>query len=375
MAHTVFHSADVRLFPAIALHAFGPTLFLLWVPFALIGTVALVRRGWWPHRFVLLVPVLMVPLFWFGFPANIDSRFLMPAVGPALLPLAFAFRRSAVWNRCVHIAYAIGMLWIVVGVRASIPAALPWFMDGWLALNGLVNPGFVIWFAAVALLMAATWRVVSARTRWAIPVMASLTLGTAALLAHGAASWCEPAQCEYLDTTSPYIRPNLVLGWRWVADNVKRSTVAYTGINLPYPLSGTQLTNRVIYVNIDGRPSWRFDDYDRAYRAGRFSPTPPLLATSSGELLAVSQRAGPRDDALRPRYDRMQGLRDAWVFNLHRLGVGHLFIAALSAYEIDYVWHNARGFPIEDEWAAADPAAFRVLYENAQVRIYAVSPE
>ena len=73
---------------------------------------------------------------------------------------------------------------------------------------------------------------------------------------------------------------------------------------------------------------------------------------------------------MRPRYERMQGDRNAWSRNLRVLGVDHLFISALSAYEIDNVWHNDYGFPIEDEWARADPQAFALVYENPQVRIY-----
>jgi hypothetical protein len=100
-----------------------------------------------------------------------------------------------------------------------------------------------------------------------------------------------------------------------------------------------------------------------------------VLAISSGELMPVSQHGATHGGALRPRYDRMQGLKEAWVFNLRRQRVGHLFVAALSAYEIDYVWHNADGFPIEDEWASTDPSAFHMVYDNPQVRIYAVNPE
>ena len=88
--------------------------------------------------------------------------------------------------------------------------------------------------------------------------------------------------------------------------------------------------------------------------------------------MPVDDRPGPRDDAARPRYERLEGLRYAWVDNLRVLDVDYLFISALSAYEIDYVWHNAGGFPIEDEWAGADPRAFHLRFENPQVRIYAV---
>src|SRR5262249_30653747 len=89
MLNTVFHTTDVRLFPPIAAHAFGPTLFVVWLPCALVGWIAMARRGWWPHAALAIVPLLMVPLYWFGFPVNVDSRFLLPAIGPALLPLAF----------------------------------------------------------------------------------------------------------------------------------------------------------------------------------------------------------------------------------------------------------------------------------------------
>jgi hypothetical protein len=231
---------------------------------------------------------------------------------------------------------------------------------------------FVIGFAGLTALMALAWRLGSRRARWALPSVVALCTASAAVLAAGGERWCLPSRCEYLDPTSPYIRANLVAGWRWIAANVRESTVAYTGINLPYPLTGEQLTNRVVYVNINGRPRWRFHDYDRAYRAGRFEPIPPLLATSSGELMPVAQRSGPRDDALRPRYERMEGVRDGWIANLETFGVRHLFIAALSAYEIDYLWHTDRGFPIEEQWAAHDPQPFRLEYENPQVRIYAV---
>jgi hypothetical protein len=375
MLNTIFHTTDVRLFPVMAARAFGPTLFLFWIPAAIVGGVQMVRRGWWPNGFVLLVPAVMIPLYWFGFPVNIDSRFLMPAIGPALLPFAFVFRDDARWNAGAHVVYAGGMVWTLIGLHADIPAAVPWFMQGWLALDGLVARPFALWFAVAATVVAAVWRLGQRTTTgWAIPLLVSIVASAATALTINADRWCRPSPCDYLATTSPYIRPTLLDGWRWMAEHVTHSTVAYTGINLPYPLTGPQLANRVIYVNIDGRPRWRFHDYDRAYRAGRFAPEEPLLATSSGELLPVAAGRGPRDDALRPRYERMQGSRDAWVFNLETEAVRHLFVAALSPYEIDFVWHNERGFPIEDEWAKSDPQMFQLLYENPQVRIYAIDP-
>jgi hypothetical protein len=190
------------------------------------------------------------------------------------------------------------------------------------------------------------------------------------LIVHAARS-CPGAQCEYLSTSSPYIREDSINGWQWLTNHVSGSIVAYTGNNLPYPLTGDRLTNRVVYVNIDGRPRWKFHDYARAFRSGRFSPEPPLLATSSGELLPLAKRDGP-NNALRPRFERMQGIREAWVDNLRRQNVDCLFVAVLSPYEINYVWHDDRGFPIEQTWADGDPRMFHLLYGNSIVRVYGI---
>lgn len=375
MLNTVFHTTETRLFPVIAAHAFGPTLFLIWLPAALVGGIALVRRGWWPHTVVALLPYVMAPLFWLALPVNIDSRFLMPAVLPALLPFAFVFGRSRVWNAGIHATYLASMVWILIGARTVIHASVPWFMDGWLTLSGLLTPDAVVWCAALAGLITAAWWAGPRRTRWAVSFAVALVSTAATALAMGSERWCGPAPCRYLDTTSPYIRANLIVGWRWVADHVRDATIAYTGINLPYPLTGAALTNRVVYVNIDGRPGWRFHDYERAYRTGRFAPAPPLLATRSGELLPLSARFGSSAGAIRPRYERMEGVREAWIDNLRRFRVEYLFVSALSAYEIDNVWHNHRGFPIEDEWAGADPQLFHLEYENPQVRIFSIDLE
>jgi hypothetical protein len=88
----------------------------------------------------------------------------------------------------------------------------------------------------------------------------------------------------------------------------------------------------------------------------------PATRAASGEV-----------DALRPRYERMEGVREAWEFNLTRLHARWLFISALSAYERDYVWHDDGDLPIEHAWAEADPAMFHLEYQSAGVRIYSIA--
>jgi len=369
MLNTVFHTADFALLPAIIAHAFGPSLVLVWLPCAVAGWIGMARRGWWPHGVLALLPLLMLPLYWYGLPVNIDSRFLMPAVAPALLPLAFVFSSRPRWNTSVHAFYAASMIWIVVGAPVTLPGSLPWFMRGWLALDGLVASGYLLLFAATGAALAATLTVARRTPRFAASIVAIGVVGIATGISLHAERACAP-RCDYLKTTPTYIRREYVDAWDWLDANLHESTIAYTGINLPYPLTGEGLTNRVVYVAIDGRRRWRLHDYDRAYRNGRFDPQPPLLATSSGELKPISARSGPREDAVRPRYARMQGDPGAWQFSLTAMNVRYVFVAALSAYEVDYVWHNDEGFPIEDDWAKAGPTRFQPVFENRMVHIY-----
>jgi hypothetical protein len=161
-----------------------------------------------------------------------------------------------------------------------------------------------------------------------------------------------------------------------VTEHTSHATIAYAGNNVPYPLFGDHLTNRVCYVNIDRHRDWRFHDYDKAHRRrGHDDPEPAArLAVSSGVLTPGGSPSRRPADMVRPRYPRMAGDRDAWIQNLKGRGVDRLFVTTFSAYEIDYNWHDAGGFPIEAEWARSDPAGFTLLYENPQVRVFAVHP-
>ncbi|HEX7138121.1 MAG TPA: glycosyltransferase family 39 protein [Vicinamibacterales bacterium] len=374
MLNTVFHTSDLTLLPSIVAHAFGPSLVFVWLPCAVAGWIKMARRGWWPHGVLALLPLLMVPLYWYGLPVNIDSRFLMPAVAPALLPLAFVFSSRPHWNVAVHAIYAASMIWVIVGAPVTLPASLPWFMRGWLALDGLIASEYLLLFAGVGTALAVTLYLARRSPGFALSIVAIGIVAIATGISLHAERACS-SPCEYLQTTSPYIRGEYLEAWHWLDANLHDSTIAYTGINLPYPLTGERLTNRVVYVAIDGHRRWRLHDYDRAYRNGRFDPRPPLLATSSGELKPVGAQSGPRQDAVRPRYERMQGNPDAWQFSLAAMNVRYVFVAALSAYEVDYVWHNGEGFPIEDDWAKAGPMRFQRLFENGQVHIYEFGQE
>jgi hypothetical protein len=380
MNHSVFHTTDPRLLSVMLAHAFGTPLVLVWLPFAAVGARAMAsarpRREAW---LLLGAPLVMIPLYWFAIPDNVDSRFMLPIALLALLPLAFVFRSSRGWTIAMHAALCAGLVWIVVGRNAELPARLPYFMGGWLSLQGIVSRAFLGAFAALALLTGTLACAVVAMRRGGIapawPALIAIAAIECAAATIGAQRGCAPGPCALLAISPTFIRSTTIDAWEWSARNIRGATIAYTGNNVPYPLAGDHLTNRVVYVNIDRHADWRFHDYERAHRRRRDDTAPAAaLATPSGVLMPIAGPARWHADAVRPRYERMQGDRAAWIANLRASGVDRLFVSALSAYEIDYVAHNDGGFPIEDDWARADPSTFTVVYENPQIRIYAVRP-
>lgn len=371
MNNSIFHLDQVRYALPIAAHAFGVTLSVAAWPLVLLGWVRMARRPWWPGRWLVLVPFVTWSIFWFVLPDNIDGRFLLPALGPALVPVAMAFGGRRVWNGVLHVL-CLGIAgWVIVGWPTQVIVPGPWFFRGWFELGGIVSPNSVALVAAATAAFAAIW-FLAGRSRWVTPVVALLVGSTATILALGEDTRCAPGPCDRLHVSDPFIRAGLSEVWAWMDGHVHDATVAYTGINLPYPLAGSHLSNRVIYVNIDGHPGWRLHDYDRAYRAGRFDPVPPALAVASGELEPVPPRTGPRDDASRPRYERLEGVPALWIHNLDVLGVDDVFVARLSAYEIDVQSHGPEGFPVEEGWMEADPDRFTLAFGNHDARVYAV---
>jgi len=353
-------------------HAFGAAFFLLVVPAMTCVLAAVVRRkAWWPAGFVLLTSMAMVVLCWVGVSDNTDTRFLLPAVVTTVTLFPVAFGRDRRLNAGIHALFVLGMTTILIGADAQLRVSLPWYMGDWLSLHGLVDRPFLAYFLVLAVAAAAALRIAGPRG-WALPVGTALAAASCVTLALGAETWCIPSRCDFLQIASPHLRLNFLYGARWLTANVRDTNVAYTGINLPYPLGGDHLSNVVYYVNIDRHAEWRFDDYARASRrAPVHQPDDGTLAMGSGFLMPVA--GDGRFDAMRPRFERVSGNRDAWKANLKTRGVRYVFISTLDPYEIDYVWHNEQGFPIEDAWARADAVAFRLVYENPGVRIYEVA--
>ena len=370
MNNSVFHVTSVRLLPAILAHAFGAAAFLFWLPMAVLAAGALVaRRHWWPAGYVCVAPIIMLGLFWFGIPDNADSRFLLPAVALAMVPLTFAFGSGSRRDALLQALYLSGAAWLIVGSSRQIPMALPWFMGDWLALDGLVSRQWLPFFAAGAIVTIGVAYPVSRRPERSLPLLTMVFIVGCAVLGVAAGRAAARSDESPLRLSPTHIRAGFIDGWDWVHRSLAGARLANTGNNLPYPLFGERLANQVYYVNIDRHADWRFHDYARV-RARSGAAASHDLAEPSGQLMPL---AGPAADASRPRYERREGNPEAWVRNLRDAKITHLFVSVLSAYELGYVRHNEGGFPVEDDWAKANPRIFSLLYDNGQTRIYAVA--
>ena len=137
-------------------------------------------------------------------------------------------------------------------------------------------------------------------------------------------------------------------GWAYTAAHMKGRHIAYAGSNLPLPLWGWRLENRVRYVNVAGKLTDVLHDFRAA----------PL---ADGTAEPAPERAAPD--------------RDAWLANLTAAGTDALFVARLYPEVAPSMPHDADGFPTERAWADALPARFRLAFATPEVRIYDVSRE
>lgn len=126
------------------------------------------------------------------------------------------------------------------------------------------------------------------------------------------------------------------IGLAWKAlDELTGSgaNVAYIGRQEFYPFYGRGLKNRVKYVSINKKDILPYNDPDGLYRR----------------------------------------IKDysAWRENLKRDNIDYLFVA--QPFFNNRESEDPNKFPIEDDWAAANPAEFKPVFNNSMAHIYEVS--
>lgn len=322
-----------------------------------------------------LLAILNVALYWFLIPYRTQQRFMLPAVGLAVVPLARLLDRS----RWLRIA-ALGLLAMHVLMSQNWPfdsGSAPWDLSRlipdvttgifFMPHVALMSPGrsesnHLIGLVAIALLgvgsLGVAWAWSRAqgssmrlRSRWLCAVLASLGLfGITCGLFF-------PFDLDPRRRSYP-VFPDYYLGWLDLETRVGASgaKIAYAGTNIPYYLMGAGLRNEVCYVNVDGRRSWLLHDYHREAKA-KGEPTWP--------------------DS-RPGWDRLHPDYPGWLAALHQENVQILVVARANPDEGRHNIADAEQFPIERTWADRHPESFVPLYGvvegDPRMRIYRVRP-
>lgn len=296
----------------------------------------------------LLLLVALVWSLWFllGVPHNTQTRFLLPAaivllpgLGP---PVDWLLRR----NR------AIGWAAVVVAIVAlcwTAPPVTRWRdqVDALAAANVTWQPLIVL--AAVALAACAwAWILHSQHARRRPMLGAAATASVSLVLLTVVA-----VQANEDSRIERFARSDFA-SWAEAVHPLHESeaapaTIAYSGANVPYILTGRNFRHRVLYVNTRGTVGDGF--FEHWQRDGR-------------------QRYAYH----KPGIYRHDDDPSTWHANLRRIEPTLLVLFELHPFERRYLPHTPLGFPPESEWAANAPERFEYVTRGESSELLVVRP-
>jgi hypothetical protein len=310
--------------------------------------------------------VLNVTLYWVVIPYRTQQRFMLHALGLAVVPLAATLDRGG-WLR-VGAAILLG-LHVLTPQNWPFPArddAIPWDQSPLVpnALGSLVTlfptiePGYdtarsiapapafrpvLLGLILSAILMVRAWqRSVAQQDRggssWRCRILA---IGATLLFVGLGLVVVGPRALDSRFRVYPPFA-DFYAGWRAFDSycSPRGTRVAYAGTNIPYYLLGPGLRNEVRYINVDGHRDWLLHDYHRD---------------------AMTRTEGHWPNS-RPGWDRLRPEYRAWVDNLDAAGIQLLVVTRVNPAEGAHNVADVEGFPIEHHWADSHPERFVRLY-------------
>jgi hypothetical protein len=133
----------------------------------------------------------------------------------------------------------------------------------------------------------------------------------------------------------------------FVDADIEPATIAYSGLNIPYILTGPRLRHRVVYCNVQG------DVDDGLYEFWRRDP----------RLYPYHKPAIYRDDG---------ASFEIWMSCIRRLPGDFVAVFAMHPAERAYLKGDADGFPIERQWVREHPELFAPVRLDPQTEIFRV---
>jgi hypothetical protein len=368
LADTLFAVLDPRLVPFWLVALTGAGFFMNPSAKGKRGTVAIFS----------LLAILNVMLYWVFIPYRSQQRFMLQALGLAVVPLALLLDRAR-WI-CILAAILLGMHlltpegWPFTRADGSIPWDLsprvPNAIGGLIPLfprlervtspdpevDPLIPAGLLVTILAASVCVAWAWCRLRSGTSGSRRRLLFALAATAVFVGLGDRDvWIEPSNTRFVD----YPRfADFYAGWQRLqtASGPAGSRVAYAGTNIPYYLFGKHLRNQVRYINVDAHRDWLLHDYYRE---------------------ALSQGRGTWPNP-RPGWDRSDPDYSAWLRNLDAARIDLLAVTRVNPGEGSHNVADQELFPIERSWADSHPDRFVPLYGRIEndpwFRLYRVRP-
>lgn len=139
--------------------------------------------------------------------------------------------------------------------------------------------------------------------------------------------------------------PDATRAWKWLNDNTSGNNIAYIGRPVPFPLYGSNFKNNVFYVSVNKTEPAKLHYFSGSHYSWGYD----FLSLHRN----LEEKGNYRSAA--DYYD--------WISNLFHRRIDYLFIYSL---------HQTKDieFPLEDNWAKANPDIFRPVFTNETIHVY-----
>jgi hypothetical protein len=349
----------------ILLAVLDPRLTPIWIACLLMGSVIRTPKSAGSNRRVALLAalaILNIALYWVCIPYRTQQRFMLQALGLAVVPLALLFDRSRWLLRVAVVLLGVHLLtpqgWPFVTPGGAIPwdltPLIPNAMSDPMMMLSRISQAFesvsvkrsklalacAVGSGVVAVAMVRTWSKAAVSAPRSDRALITAVMWSLLFLGIGYVDVWRDMSDPRLDFYPAF--PDFFSGWLNLEyqSGLDGACVAYAGTNIPYYLMARGLRNDVRYVNIDAHRDWLLHDYHRAASA-----------------LGHGQWQNSR-----PGWDRMRPDFQAWLDNLDAEGIELLVVTRVNPGEGAHNVADVDNFPIERKWADAHPERFEMLF-------------
>jgi hypothetical protein len=324
MKNWVFHLDGFSAQKDLLCSILSPVMLLTILASMFLGLAIHIWRRAGPLLFIscyfCILPIIIHLLNWYAVPFQVD-RFWLPAIAGGIITIALVLN----FFPAAGFLY-FGILLVELFLRDEFQTIRIW---QWPLFGMALIAGVV--FAGARL---------RSRVMAGIIILAILF---SLVVAHG-----------YFHRRSEYFREKweFGMGWNYIWGMDAPLRIAYSGSNVPYPLLGPGIENRVMYVNINKHSDWKFHDYGRWF---------------------WKESRWMRPNTPEPALYRLERNAAEWWENLRKAEADYIFVTRVGRNALLNIAHDERGWPVESIWAVEHPEAFRIVYEDMFVRIFSIN--